>query len=60
MTPYIIGKTNLISQVAFHNELKNCKYLEKYLHVTTQKFMGQQIMDGLKRTLISTLVLPTP
>ena len=33
-------KTNLISQVAFHNELKNCKYLEKYLHVTTPEVYG--------------------
>lgn len=41
-------KTNLISQVAFHDELKNCKYLKKYLHVTTPEVYGTTNNKWLK------------
>ncbi len=32
--------TNLISQVAFHDELRKCKFVEKYVHVTTPEVYG--------------------
>ena len=33
-------KTNIISQVEFHNKLRKNKRLEKYVHITTPEVYG--------------------
>ncbi len=33
-------KTNLVSQVAFHDELRNKKFLKKYVHISTPEVYG--------------------
>ena len=33
-------KTNLLSQVAFHDELRQREFLKKYVHVTTPEVYG--------------------
>ena len=32
--------TNLLSQVAFHDQLRKCKFIEKYIHITTPEVYG--------------------
>ena len=33
-------KTNVLTQVAFHDELRKCAFLEKYVHITTPEVYG--------------------
>lgn len=32
--------TNLLSQVAFHDEIRKCKFLKKYVHISTPEVYG--------------------
>ena len=41
-------QTNLISQVAFHDELRKCAFLKKYIHVTTPEVYGDTSNKWIK------------
>ena len=43
-------KTNLISQVAFHDELRKMKFIKKYIHFTTPEVYGSTDEGWLKES----------
>ncbi len=44
-------KTNVLSQVAFHDELRKRKYIKKYVHVTTPEVYGSTDGGWIKESI---------
>ena len=43
-------QTNIISQVALHDKLRRCDFLEKYIHVSTPEVYGDTSNEWIKET----------
>ena len=43
-------QTNVISQVALHDKLRRCDFLEKYVHVSTPEVYGDTSNEWIKET----------
>ena len=53
LSPLDWYQTNVISQVALHDELRKMKFIKKYLHVTTPEVYGSTDSGWIKEISIS-------
>ena len=49
-------QTNLLSQVALHDELRKLNFIEKYIHITTPEVYGSTDEGWIKETIFFHLV----
>ena len=50
LNPHHWYKTNLLSQVTFHDYLRKCKFLKRYIHITTPEVYGSTDQGWIKES----------